>query len=174
MKPSSVSLGSKLAIIASVVALDRLTKLYIQTHLSPFEIWPVIPNVFNIVHAENPGAAFSMLAEAPLAVRKTVLVAFSGAVMAVVGLLLFRKQPTGSGETAVTMIGLSLVLGGALGNFWDPRGGRDGDGFPAGSFWGPMNIRPLHRGLGAIFCGAAALLIDLWRGHKSTPAETHV
>src|SRR6188768_2549043 len=104
------------AIIVAVLILDRVTKLYIQHNFSPLDIVEVIPGIFNIVHAENPGAAFSMLADAPLAVRQAVLVVLSGAVMLTIGVLLFRNRE--QRENAITLTGLALVLGGALGNFW--------------------------------------------------------
>ena len=154
-------------IIAAVVLLDQCTKLYIQTSFSPFDRVPVIPGVFNIVHAENPGAAFSMLADAPLAVRRTVLIGLSGAVMGIVGYLLFR--PKQNGETAITRLGLSLVLGGALGNFWDRVIiGTVTDFLQV--FIGPYEYPSFNIADSAIFCGAILLLFDLWRTRKSTAA----
>jgi signal peptidase II len=156
-----VTTGTKLAIVAAVVILDRITKIYIQTNFSPLDIVPVIPDVFNIVHAENPGAAFSMLADAPLAVRQTVLVAFSGIVMATVGWMLFRKQRDPK-ETALTTVGLALVLGGALGNFWDRVVvGTVTDFLQV--FFGSYEYPSFNVADSAIFCGAFALIIDLWR-----------
>lgn len=158
----------RVAIIVAVVLLDRLTKLYIQSNFSPLDIVPVIPGIFNIVHAENPGAAFSMLADAPLVVRRVVLVVLSGAVMAVIGFLLFRPQPAGTKETAVTPIGLSLVLGGALGNFWDRVvAGTVTDFLQV--FIGPYEYPSFNIADSAIFCGAVLLIADLWRTRK-TPA----
>ena len=151
------------AIIAAALILDRVTKVYIQQNFSPLDIVPVIPGVFNIVHAENPGAAFSMLAEAPLAVRKAVLIGLSGAVMAIVGYLLFRPQK--HGETAVTQIGLAMVLGGALGNFWDRVVvGTVTDFLQV--FLGSYEYPSFNVADSFIFCGAALLLIDLWMGRK--------
>src|ERR1700716_564240 len=64
-------------IAAAVVSLDRLTKLYISRAYVPWDVTVVIPRVFNIVHAENPYAAFSMLAGAPPFVRAVLLVGVS-------------------------------------------------------------------------------------------------
>jgi signal peptidase II len=156
----------RLAIIAAVVLLDRLSKLYIQANFSPFDIVPVIPGIFNIVHAENPGAAFSLLADAPLAVRRAVLVVLSGAVMVIIGFLLFRKQPVAPRETALTPIGLSLVLGGALGNFWDRViVGTVTDFIQV--FIGSYEYPSFNIADSAIFCGAVLLIADLWRTRKS-------
>lgn len=156
----------RLAIVAAIIALDRVTKVYIQANFSPIDVVPVIPGIFNIVHAENPGAAFSMLADAPLAVRRAVLIGLSGTVMAVVGYLLFRsKQP---GETPMTPVGLALVLGGALGNFWDRAVIGTVTDFLQ-FFIGPYEYPSFNVADSAIFCGAVLLLFDMWRTRKSNP-----
>ncbi len=153
----------RLAIIAAIVALDRVTKLYIQTNFSALDTVPVIPGIFNIVHAENPGAAFSMLADAPLAIRRTILIGLSGLVMAIVAYLLFR--PKHPGETPVTPIGLALVLGGALGNFWDRIVIGTVTDFLQ-FFIGPYEYPSFNVADSAVFCGAALLLVDMWRTRK--------
>jgi signal peptidase II len=154
----------RLAIIAAIVALDRITKLYIQANVSPLDTIPVIPGIFNIVHAENPGAAFSMLADAPLAIRRAVLIGLSGAVMVVVGYLLFRPQQ--AGETPVTRVGLALVLGGALGNFYDRVFiGTVTDFIQV--FIGPYEYPSFNVADSAVFCGAVLLLYDMWRTRKT-------
>lgn len=155
----------RIAIIAAVVLLDRLTKLYIQANFSAFDIVPVIPGVFNIVHAENPGAAFSLLADAPLAVRQFVLVLLSGVISVIIAYLLFRPQPPNPRETVATPIGLSLVLGGALGNLWDRVAiGTVTDFLQV--FIGPYEYPSFNVADSAIFCGAVLLIGDLWRGRK--------
>jgi signal peptidase II len=155
----------RVAIIAAIVVLDRVTKLYIQANFSPLDTVPVIPGIFNIVHAENPGAAFSMLADAPLVVRRAVLIGLSGTVMAIVAYLLFRPKPTG--ETSLTPLGLALVLGGALGNFWDRVViGTVTDFIQV--FIGPYEYPSFNVADSAIFCGAALLLFDMWSTRKQT------
>ncbi len=100
-------------LIALVVLLDRLTKLYIRAYWGDADLVPVIRGFFNIVHVENPGAAFGMFAQG----SRAVLIGISVAVMTVVGGMLW-KQPVGPGH-AMVQSGLALVFGGALGNFWD-------------------------------------------------------
>src|SRR5213593_4749832 len=62
-----------LGLSLAIAGLDRLTKLYIQHAVSPFENVPVIPNLLRIVHVENPGAAFGVLADGNPAVRALIL-----------------------------------------------------------------------------------------------------
>jgi signal peptidase II len=51
------------AIAAAVVVVDRITKMYIQSQYTSWDVTPVISGFFNIVHTENPGAAFGLLAD---------------------------------------------------------------------------------------------------------------
>ena len=107
-------------IVLGVVVLDRITKLGIQHSFSSIDIFPIIPGIFNIVHAENPGAAFSMLADAPPIIRKLVLIGLSTTVLAIVGVLLWRAPDSPSGiRGPLTRAALTLVFGGALGNLID-------------------------------------------------------
>ena len=50
------------AIAFAVFALDRLTKAVIERTVSFWDALVVIPGFFQIIHTQNKGAAFSMLA----------------------------------------------------------------------------------------------------------------
>ena len=43
------------AIAAAVVVIDRVTKMYIRSAFTSWDVTPVIAGFFNIVHTENPG-----------------------------------------------------------------------------------------------------------------------
>src|SRR5579863_8361069 len=98
------------AVITAVVLIDRLTKIYIRNAFSNVDLKPVIPGFFNIVHTENPGAAFGMLANSPGAWRGFFLVGVSFIVMMVIAAMLW-KPPAGMSSSWVTT-GLALVFGG--------------------------------------------------------------
>lgn len=102
-------------IAASVFTLDRLTKWLIETRMSVLDVHTVIPGFFDIVHARNPGAAFSMFADSSSPWRTAALIAVSLIALVLVGGML-RHAPRLDWKTA---IGLSLILGGALGNVFD-------------------------------------------------------
>ena len=144
-------------IILLVVVLDRLSKLYIRASFAPWDVTVVIPRVFNIVHAENPGAAFSMLAEAPHWVRAVVLVGVSVVVMAIVGVLLWRL-PKKAGWLMSTS--LALVFGGASGNLWD-RVLRGSVTDFLQVFIGSYEFPAFNVADSAITIGAALLVLDL-------------
>lgn len=105
-----------LALAVAVIALDRLTKWLVATHIELDSAVTVIPHIFRISHVDNQGAAFSMFdnARSPEHVR-WMLLGFS--LLAAVVVLIFLVK-LGRRFTP-TSIALALILGGALGNAWD-------------------------------------------------------
>ena len=148
-----------LAIIAGVVILDRITKLYIQRNFSPWDTKPVIAGFFNIVHAENPGAAFGFLSESHGEWRSILLVGVSLAVMAIIGTMLFRPAVK---KTEMLEIALALVFGGAAGNMWDRLFRGTVTDFLQ-FFFGSYEFPSFNAADSAITIGACLLLLDLWK-----------
>ena len=104
------------AIAALVVLLDRVTKLWIISHIPSGQAIVIIPKVFRLTHVLNTGAAFSMFegSASPNLVRN-LLIGFS--VLAVVVVLLLIGKMGRS--ISLTSVALALILGGALGNLYD-------------------------------------------------------
>jgi len=98
-----------------VLLLDRATKWVIARNVALHGSIQVIPSFFRITHVENRGAAFGLFADSPSQWKIAVLVLFSVIALAIVLTLLWRNSHTMS----TTGVGLSLILGGALGNLWD-------------------------------------------------------
>ena len=160
-----MNLRARSAIIAgAVVILDRLSKSYINRSYAEWDVTVVIPQVFNIVHAENPYAAFSMLAEAPPLVRAVLLVGVSVMVMTAVGVMLWRL-PKNAGWLMPTS--LALVLGGAFGNLWD-RVLRGSVTDFVQVFIGSYEFPSFNVADSAITIGAVLLAVDLLRGRKAS------
>jgi signal peptidase II len=105
-----------LVIAASIIVLDRVTKLWIVGHIRPGSAIVVIPSVFRLTHVLNTGAAFSMFESSgsPLLVRN-LLIAFSIAAVVVVLVLIWRMGRA----VTFTALALALILGGAVGNLYD-------------------------------------------------------
>ena len=148
------------AIIAAVVLLDRVTKWIIRTRVSGFDMIPVIPGFFNIVHTENPGAAFGVLSDSNFLWRRLLLIGVSVAVMAIIGAMLWRT-PASSMSTLMS-IGLALVFGGALGNLWDRALTGTVTDFLQ-FFFGSYEFPSFNAADSSISVGACLLLLDLWR-----------
>ncbi len=98
------------------MALDRFSKSAIKAHLSAYDSITVIPGLFNIVHTENPGIAFGMLANAPGAWRDVLLIGFSAAVLIAISVMLLRPSTQ---RDSLLRTALGLILGGAFGNLYD-------------------------------------------------------
>lgn len=98
-----------------VIAIDRYTKWTIAHRLALHDSITVIPGFFRIIHAENPGAAFGIFADSPSQWKVSLLIVFSVIALLIVSMLLWKN----SHAMTSTGIGLSLILGGAIGNLWD-------------------------------------------------------
>ena len=108
-----------LVIALAVFVLDRLTKMWIEAKVGYYDTIVVIPDVFNIVHTRNRGAAFGMLSNAPEPVRLTVLVGLALGILGLIGWMLWQATKPGAIGTWQNRLGLALVMGGAVGNLWD-------------------------------------------------------
>jgi len=150
------------AIVAAVVVVDRISKLYIRSAYTSWDIQPVVPGFFNIVHTENPGAAFGILADSPSAWSSMLLVTVSLVVMSVIGVMLWRPRPTEMQGPGLVSVGLALVFGGALGNVSDRLFRGTVTDFLQ-MFFGSYEFPSFNAADSAITVGAALLLIDLWR-----------
>ena len=97
-----------------VVLADQVTKWAIVEWVELYQRIPV-NSFINLTHQQNPGAAFSFLADAGGWQRWFFVVLASG-VSAVIAVWLWRIRDQGQ---AVLAAGLALVLGGAVGNLID-------------------------------------------------------
>jgi signal peptidase II len=102
-------------IVLVVVLLDRWTKQLVAQRIRLYAHIQVIPGFFRLTHTENTGAAFSLFADSPAPWKTALLIAFSGLALVVVSVLLWKNHHA----HRITGIGLSLIMGGALGNLWD-------------------------------------------------------
>jgi signal peptidase II len=147
---------------AALVTLDRFTKGLIKAHLSAFDSITVIPGLLNIVHTENPGIAFGMLASASGAWRDVLLIGFSVAVLiAISSVLLFSTSQL----NAWIRTALGFILGGAIGNLYDRVVNGTVTDFVeahAGQHYFPaFNVAD-----SAITVGACLLLLEMWWGRE--------
>jgi signal peptidase II len=99
----------------AVLLLDRYTKWVVAQHVSLHDSITVIKRVFYITHVENRGAAFGIFNDSPSPWKIGLLVLFSVVALVIVSALLWRS----SHSMTASAVGLSLILGGALGNLWD-------------------------------------------------------
>jgi signal peptidase II len=108
-----------LVIALAVFVVDRATKMWIEARVSVYDTIVVIPDVFNIVHTRNRGAAFGMLSSAPEGVRLTVLVGLAVVILGLIAWMLWQATEDKTRGHWTNRLALALVLGGAVGNLWD-------------------------------------------------------
>ncbi|MBI4041634.1 MAG: signal peptidase II [Deltaproteobacteria bacterium] len=98
-----------------VIVVDQMTKLYISHQFELHQTLQVIPNFLNLTYVRNTGAAFGLLAKAPDSFRIPFFIIVPLIALTII-VLIFKKTK----ETELLMVtALSLVLGGAIGNFID-------------------------------------------------------
>ncbi len=151
-------------IAAVIFVLDRITKIVIQRNLLAWDSLTVIPGFFNIIHTENQGAAFSLFSGAPREWRIFLLVTLTTAALAVIALLLWRICERDPKNRALRM-GLTLILGGALGNLFDRIVHGTVTDFLElyfrGFSWPAFNVADT-----AITTGACLVVLDMLRSRK--------
>jgi signal peptidase II len=104
-----------LFIALGILLLDRLSKRLVAKDIGLHDSIAVIPRIFYITHVENRGAAFGLFNDSPSEWKIALLVLFSVVALVIVSALLWRSSHT----MTASAVGLSLILGGAVGNLWD-------------------------------------------------------
>jgi signal peptidase II len=107
---------ARLLLIAGTVCIvDQLVKALIVSTVPVYQTISVIPGFFNLTHIYNPGGAFGFLSGSPSELRHFFFVIASVVAMGLI-LFLYAKTPPDHG---LLEFGLSLIMGGAVGNIVD-------------------------------------------------------
>ena len=147
----------------AVLALDAWTKALVQAHFGLGESLPLLPGLA-LTYARNPGAAFSLLADASSKWRLPFFgVVTAGALVAV--LWMQRNTPR---QDRLSRLALGLVLGGAVGNAIDRfRLGEVVDFIEVGMR--SVYTWPIFNVADSAVCVGVALL--MWRAFKPLPSS---
>lgn len=153
-------------VAAGVFALDRLTKWFIESRLSFFDTYKIIPGFFDIVRSQNAGVAFGIFNDSTSQWRTALLIAASLGAVALLTGMLWRARTL----DRYSIWGFALILGGAAGNVFDRivRGHvTDFLLLYIGQYqWPTFNVAD-----SAIVVGSGLLLLDLLRSKRQA---THV
>ena len=98
-----------------VIALDQISKFIIANTIVKYGSVTVIQAFFNLVHVRNRGLAFGLM---NLSGQTYEYYIFVAATVCAIALLLFWFKKMKDEDSKITL-GLSLILGGAVGNFID-------------------------------------------------------
>lgn len=96
-------------IIALLIAIDQITKLWALNYLNKVGSIPVIENVFHLTYVENRGAAFGMLQ------NNQIIFIIVAIIASIYGLYYLHTKKV----NLIGKCGILLIISGALGNLID-------------------------------------------------------
>lgn len=99
----------------AAIVVDQVAKAIVRDTLLPYESRTVIPGLVDIIHVHNAGVAFGLLNDSDLPFKGWLTTAL--AVLALVGIGFYARHVRP--EERLARAGLSLILGGAVGNLAD-------------------------------------------------------
>jgi len=105
----------ELGTMALIVGVDQLTKAIVRQVLPLGESRTIIPDLLDLTHVHNTGAAFGLLNAADFPYKPLVMIGI--AAVALVAIAAYATQ-LGFHER-IARFGLALILGGAFGNLID-------------------------------------------------------
>ncbi|MGM9451816.1 signal peptidase II [Legionella bozemanae] len=138
----------------TVVILDQASKYLVSVFLTPYKPLPVFP-MFNLTLAYNSGAAFSFLSGAG-DWHRWFFAGFSLIVSMMLAVWLYRTES----QARLLLAGISLILGGAIGNLVD----RAFDGYVIDFidvYYKHYHFATFNLADSAICIGAGFFLLDL-------------
>ena len=153
--------------IGTIVVLDQITKFIVKSQIPLYAKYVVIPNVLDITHVQNSGAAFGLLNAAEFPYKSGVMIGI--AALALVAITLYARQ-LGAHER-LSRYGLALILGGAFGNLND----RAIAGYVVDFvdlYWGEAHFWAFNVADAAITVGAILVLLEMvgvGRRHAPSP-----
>jgi signal peptidase II len=104
-----------LATAAAIVAVDQFTKAWVRTGVPLHDDLVVIPGLLNLTHVRNTGAAFGLLNSVQFPFKAQIIAVV--ATLALVGIAAYAARLAPGQRLA--RLGLTLILGGAVGNLID-------------------------------------------------------
>jgi signal peptidase II len=150
-----------LALMAALIGLDQLTKFLVQARMRYLESVTVIPGFVNLTYIRNRGAIFGFFDGGGSPLRLVLITVGSVIALGFVAYYFFRTPAS----EKLTLIGLSLILSGAMGNLADRfiKGSVTDfiDVYVKGWHWPFFNVAD-----SCISIGAGLLLVTLFLRRK--------
>lgn len=131
-----------LIILAVILIVDQVTKFWAVNYLKGVGDIPVIQNLFHLTYVENRGAAFGMFQN-----QRLFFIITTSLVVGGIAIYMLKNR----NMHPLLKFSLSLVLGGAIGNFIDRmRFGYVVDFFHIVNRWPVFNVADCAIVVGAI------------------------
>jgi signal peptidase II len=154
-------------IALGVVVIDQVVKAVVRPRLGLFDSVTVIPGFFSLTRVHNTGAAFGLLNAIDIPYKTAVMALVQTA--ALVGLAAYAA--TLAPGQRLTRIGLSFVIGGAIGNLID----RVTAGYVLDFFdfyWRGWHFWAFNIADASITIGVALMILDLIGAGQSRVSRT--
>ncbi len=103
------------ALALAVVVLDQAAKALVRSSVPLYESITVVPNLLNVTHVRNTGAAFGLLNAVDFPLKGPLLAVVATAALLAVG----GYAASLAHHQRVARMGLALIIGGAAGNLID-------------------------------------------------------
>jgi signal peptidase II len=139
-----------------VVVLDQVTKPIVRAMLPPYESVSIVPGLVNLTHVQNTGAAFGILNLTDFPYKTPILIAVHLIALASIGIYAVSLPLS----QRLVRMGLSLILGGAVGNLID----RVWNGYVldfVDVYWRQYHFWAFNVADAAITVGVAVIILDL-------------
>jgi signal peptidase II len=161
--------GRFLLLSLAVLVLDQWSKWLVEMHLAEYGHHSVIPGLLRLTHVRNTGVAFGLFAANDNTLRVILLTALG---LLALGFVLYYYAVVPAREKQL-LLGLSLVIGGAVGNLVDRilNGGvTDFIDFYYGTYhWHTFNVAD-----SAITVGIGLLILGSFFGEKAEESSDPV
>jgi signal peptidase II len=115
VETASHRVGLLWRLVLALVAADQLTKAIVYATIPLSESRTVIPGFLDLTHVRNPGVAFGLLSDLDIPFKPVVTTAL--ALVALLGIAYYARHVRP--EERLARLGLSVILGGAIGNLID-------------------------------------------------------
>jgi signal peptidase II len=156
IEPAPLVRTHEVALIGAIVVIDQLTKFLVRATIPLYAKRVIIPDVLDVTHVQNTGAAFGLLNAADFPYKSAVMIGI--ATLALVAISIYARQ-LGAHER-LSRYGLALILGGAFGNLID----RAIAGYVVDFvdvYWGEAHFWAFNVADAAITIGAILVLLEM-------------
>jgi signal peptidase II len=154
------------SLVAGLIVIDQITKALLRSAVPLYDTRPIINGLLDFVHVRNEGVAFGLLNSLDLQNKWVLTTALASAALAGIAYYARHIRP----DEKLARIGLSMILGGAIGNLID----RVYAGYVLDFidvYWGDWHFWAFNVADASISIGAVLVFVDLLlvKPHASNP-----
>ena len=159
-------MGLYWSLVAGLIVVDQVAKALLRAAVPLYDTRPIINGFLDFVHVRNEGVAFGLLNSIDLQNKWVLTTALASAALA--GIAYYARHIRA--EEKLARIGLSMILGGAIGNLID----RVYAGYVLDFidvYWGEWHFWAFNVADASISIGAVLVFVDLLlvKPHASNP-----